>query len=353
MRIAVHASHTINGEGCPGCVAIKNEAIEARVIVDKMIQVASTYDNVEIVDCSVNHADSYIEYIEESAKKINESNPDFVISIGFSSTMFHTPSMRSDIYLKYPSMSGDTPIYNGAAAKLGKYMQLAGFIPNLEAANQFALTEKVNCPAMMIFDVCPIDVVKAMKAYENIPVFEYIILAVTSEVPHYGWYTPDGINIKYIPKEYRELYKEGDIPYEYLFASGIREIDGNTYLFDENGYLQHSGLIELGPMKWVHADLHTGRLAKSEWIAESMNVYYADDDCFLVLPSADNMNELPTRIIDEVEYTFDKTGCVQNELHRLNGTCKVQFFHAEDGSVHPYIAPVEAVNSVYDPIKRS
>lgn len=354
MRIAVHASHTINGAGCPGCVAIKNEAIESRVIVDKMIQVASTYDDVEIIDCSVDFADSYVDYIDESAKRINESNPDFVISIGFSSSLHHTPSMRSDIYLKSQSTNDDgTAIYNSAASKLAKYMQLAGFIPSLDNASRFALTDKVDCKSMMIFDVCSIDTAKAMKLYENTPVFEYIILAITSQDPHYGWYTPNGIDIKYIPKEYRELYKEDKIPYDNLFAVGIREIDGHSYLFDDNGFLQHGGLTELGPMKWVYSDFYTGRLAKSEWVAYNMNVYYADDDCFLILPSADSMNELPTKIIDEVEYTFDKTGCVQNELHRLNGTCKVSFFRAEDGTVHPYIAPVEAVDSVYDPIKRS
>ena len=162
MRIAVHASHTIDEKGCPGCVAIKNEAIEARVIVEKMLQVAATYDNVELIDCSVNYADSYTEYIDESAKRINDVNPDFVVSIGFSSSMFHTPSMRSDIYLKHPTANWASE-YDPTAYKLATYMRIAGFTPSIESANQFALVDKVECPAMMIFDVCPIDTVKAMK----------------------------------------------------------------------------------------------------------------------------------------------------------------------------------------------
>ena len=346
MRIAVHASHTIDEKGCPGCVAIKNEAIEARIIVEKMLQVAATYDNVELIDCSVNYADSYTEYIDESAKRINDANPDFVVSIGFSSSMFHTPSMRSDIYLKHPTANW-TSEYDPTAYKLATYMRIAGFTPSIESANQFALVDKVDCPTMMIFDVCPIDTVKAMKLYENTPVFEYLLLAITANIPHHGWYTRDGIGIQYIDEDARKSC-DGKI-----FSTGITTIGENDYLFDEQGYLMHSGLIELDAMKWVYADIYTGRLAKSEWIADNMNVYYADDDHFLVLPSADNMNELPARTIDGIEYTFDKTGCVQNELHRLNGTCKIQFFRAEDGSVHPYIAPVEAIKSIYDPTRRS
>ena len=88
MRIAVHASHTIDEKGCPGCVAIKNEAIEARVIVEKMLQVAATYDNVELIDCSVNYADSYvgkcdIECIGESLIPLAESCTFHVIHCRF------------------------------------------------------------------------------------------------------------------------------------------------------------------------------------------------------------------------------------------------------------------------------
>lgn len=324
MKVAICAGKTLSGPG-EGTVAIKSEAIEARKIVSELIALLEAEESINVKNCTVDSAVSEIVYTDAVSKNVNDFHPDIFVSIEFYGSVNHCG--EPIIYSKQ-EMTEEMLLLKKYTDHIGYRSMIAH-----DSSTIFKLLKQVMCTNSMVFKVCPIDSPRAMQLYDPFTIARNIFMSIVQKEPQDGWYIEIDGSKKY--------FKQGTL------CTGITEIDDHKYYFDENGYLVY-GFIELGPMDWMYSNPKTGILSDTEWIMNRMQVYRVED-YKVVLPDPNNMDILPTRIIDGITYTFDKIGCVENEIRRLNGVGKVSFYIGANDKVYPYIQGIENSISVYEP----
>ena len=81
MKICINAGHTLTGPGS-GAIGIKNESIENRKVAREVIRLLKD-KCYEVVDATVNYANTKEEYLRKSVEIGNECNCDLYVSIHF------------------------------------------------------------------------------------------------------------------------------------------------------------------------------------------------------------------------------------------------------------------------------
>lgn len=325
MRVAIVSGHTLSGPA-EGTVAIKSEALEAREITKQLIDMCKSDKDITIIDCTVDKADDDASYIVEVSNKVNSAEADICILVEFGHSDYHTLS-GSFVYTKDGVRYDETSI-------IANYLERFGYTVSFDAS-QSVFIDKINTPKLIELKLCCIDSGKDMEKYSSGKMVNALYTTLTKkDILNFWRCEPDG----------SILYCNDNGEY----CTGVTEIDGEHYYFNEDGCMQF-GFIELSYMKWMYADPKTGRLFHGEWLANMMQIYWADDDFMLALPNPENPDELATRLIDGITYTFDKNGCIENEKYRINGSSTISFYIADNGKVYPYIWGLDTVKSVYTP----
>lgn len=88
MRIGINCGHTVSGPGS-GAVGIVSESIETRN-VGKILMDMLTQAGVEVVDCTIDQANTQEEYLAAAVALGNRQDLDWYISIHFNASAAHT-----------------------------------------------------------------------------------------------------------------------------------------------------------------------------------------------------------------------------------------------------------------------
>lgn len=81
MKIGVNCGHTLKGSGS-GAAGFINESVETRNVGNRLIELLKNNDN-EVVNCTVDKADTQNAYLVECVKLANQQDLDYFISIHF------------------------------------------------------------------------------------------------------------------------------------------------------------------------------------------------------------------------------------------------------------------------------
>ena len=81
MKIAINCGHTLEGPGS-GAKGILNESIETRNVGERLIRLLKNNGH-EVINCTVDKANSQMEYLKKTVELANREDVDYFISIHF------------------------------------------------------------------------------------------------------------------------------------------------------------------------------------------------------------------------------------------------------------------------------
>ena len=81
MKIAINCGHTLNGPGS-GAIGFINESLETRNVGKILVELLKNSGN-EVIDCTVDKADTQNAYLSECVRLSNQQDLDYFISIHF------------------------------------------------------------------------------------------------------------------------------------------------------------------------------------------------------------------------------------------------------------------------------
>ena len=81
MKIAINCGHTLNGPGS-GAIGFINESLETRNVGKILVELLKNSGN-EVIDCTVDEANTQSAYLSECVRLSNQQDLDYFISIHF------------------------------------------------------------------------------------------------------------------------------------------------------------------------------------------------------------------------------------------------------------------------------
>lgn len=79
MKIAINCGHTLNGPGS-GAIGFINESLETRNVGKILVELLKNSGN-EVIDCTVDEANTQSAYLSECVRLSNQQDLDYFISI--------------------------------------------------------------------------------------------------------------------------------------------------------------------------------------------------------------------------------------------------------------------------------